>query len=328
MEIADTGEGVRVFVAAALARDAAHPVLIDRYVEGLEIEVDAISDGTSVLIPGIMEHVERAGVHSGDSIALFPAQHLAERVAAGVMDITARLARALGVHGFLNLQFVYDGTRLYVLEANLRASRTVPFVSKAVGMPLVQIATRMMLGDALADLGFAGVHQLPAPPRIAVKAPVFSMEKLPRPEAAVGPEMKSTGEVMGFGADVTDALHKALVAAGWHGRERSVLVSLADRHKQQAVSLLRDVAAAGFRLVATPNTAVALHRAGIPAEGGAFDQAAELTVGVGVHTPAPGGDALPRGFQLRRSALQRRIPWITSLDTAATILTSLIPAGC
>src|SRR3989475_11912062 len=133
------------------------------------------------------------------------------------MDITARLARALDVHGFLNLQFVYDGTRLYVLEANLRASRTVPFVSKAVGVPLVQIATRMMLGDALADLGFAGVHQLPAPPRIAVKAPVFSMEKLPRAEAAVRPGMKSTAEGMGFGADGSDARHKALGSGGWHG---------------------------------------------------------------------------------------------------------------
>src|SRR5256712_4066366 len=293
MEIADTSERVRAFVAGAAARGFAHPVLIDRYVEGLEIEVDAISDGTSVLIPGIMEHVERAGVHSGDSIALFPAQHLAERVAAGVMDITARLARALDVHGFLNLQFVSDGTRLYVLEANLRASRTVPFVSKAVGMPLVQIATRMMLGDALADLGFAGVHQLPAPTRVAVKAPVFSMEKLPRAEAAVGPEMKSTGEVMGFGRDVADALHKALVAAGWHGRERSVLVSLADRPKQQAVPLLRDVAAAGFRPVATPNTAAALHRAGVPPDVGDFAQAGELPAGLVLNHASPRADSFP-----------------------------------
>src|SRR5256712_7226425 len=297
MEIADTSERVRAFVAGALARDSAHPVLIDRYVEGLEIEVDAISDGTSVLIPGIMEHVERAGIHSGDSIALFPAQHLPERIATGVLDITARLARELGVHGFLNLQFVYDGTRLYVLEANLRASRTVPFVSKPVGVPLVQIATRMMLADALADLGFAGVHQLPAPPRVAVKAPVFSMEKLPRAEAAVGPEMKSTGEVMGFGADVPDALHKALVAAGWHGRERSVLVSLADRHKQRAVPLLRDFAAAGVRLTAPPHTAVALHRAGIPAEVVTFDQAAALTVGLVLNPPTRGAEPPAPGLQ-------------------------------
>src|SRR5437899_9253590 len=243
MEIADTAERVRVFVADALARDAAHPVLIERYVEGLEVEVDAISDGTSVLIPGIMEHVERAGVHSGDSIALFPAQHLSESVAAAVVVITVRLARALKVQGFLNIQFVYDGTRLYVLEANLRASRTVPFVSKAVGVPLVQVATRVMLGDALPDFGFSDVHQLPAPLRVAVKAPVFSMEKLPRAEAAVGPEMRSTGEVVGLGADAAAALHRALVAAGWHSRERSILVSLADRHKEQALPLLREMTA-------------------------------------------------------------------------------------
>ena len=327
MEIADTAERVRAFVADALARDAAHPVLIDRYVEGLEVEVDAISDGTSVLIPGIMEHVERAGVHSGDSIALFPAQHLSESVAAAVVVITVRLARALKVQGFLNIQFVYDGTRLYVLEANLRASRTVPFVSKAVGVPLVQVATRVMLGDALADFGFSDVHQLPVPARVAVKAPVFSMEKLPRAEAAVGPEMRSTGEVMGLGADAADALHRALVAAGWHSRERSILVSLADRHKEQALPLLREMATAGFRLLATPNTAAALHRAGIPAEAVTFEQATELPVGLVLNTPTRGADASRRGFQLRRSALARRIPCVTSLDTAAAVLTALMRAG-
>src|SRR5437016_4053488 len=327
MEIADTAERVRVFVADALARDPAHPVLIDRYVEGLEVEVDAISDGTSVLIPGIMEHVERAGVHSGDSIALFPAQHLSEGVAAAIVVSTVRLARALKVQGFLNIQFVYDGTRLYVLEANLRASRTVPFVSKAVGMPLVQVATRVMLGDTLADFGFSDVHQLPAPSRVAVKAPVFSMEKLPRAEAAVGPEMRSTGEVMGLGADAATALHRALVAAGWHSRERSILVSLADRHKEQALPLLREMTAAGFRLLATPNTAAALHRAGIPAEAVTFDQAAELPVGLVLNTPTRGADPSRRGFQLRRSALARRIPCVTSLDTAAAVLAALIRAG-
>jgi len=291
------------------------------------VEVDAISDGTSVLIPGIMEHVERAGVHSGDSIAFFPAHGLPEDATAAVGAITTWLARALDVRGFLNIQFVYDGTRLYVLEANLRASRTVPFVSKAVGVPLVQIATRVMLGDALADLGFAGVHQLPAPPRVAVKAPVFSMEKLSRAEAAVGPEMKSTGEVMGFGADIAGALHKALVAAGWDIRERSILVSLADRHKEQAIPLLRDFAAAGFRFLATPNTAVALQRAGIAAAVVTFDQAAEVAVGCVLNTPTRGADASRRGFQLRRTALERRIPCITSLDTAAAILTALTHGG-
>jgi len=203
----------------------------------------------------------------------------------------------------------------------------VPFVSKAVGVPLVQVATRVMLGDALADFGFSDVHQLPVPARVAVKAPVFSMEKLPRAEAAVGPEMRSTGEVMGLGADAADALHRALVAAGWHGRERSILVSLADRHKEQALPLLRKMAAAGFRLLATPNTAAALHRAGIPAEAVTFEQATELPVGLVLNTPTRGADASRRGFQLRRSALARRIPCVTSLDTAAAVLTALMRAG-
>jgi carbamoyl-phosphate synthase large subunit len=327
MEIAETADQVRAVVADALGGDPAHPVLIDRYIEGLEVEIDAISDGTSLLIPGIMEHVERAGVHSGDSIALFPAQRLSDDAAASVVAITARLARALQVRGFLNIQFVYDGTRCFVLEANLRASRTVPFVSKAVGVPLVPIATRVMLGDALADLGFGGVHRLPPPPRIAAKAPVFSMEKLARAEAAVGPEMKSTGEVMGFGSDAAGAVHTALRGAGWQIRERTMLVSLADRHKAEAVPLLREFAAAGFRILATPKTAAALRRGGIVADVVSPDQAREVRVGWVLNTPTRGGDPARQGFQLRRRALERRIPCITSLDTAAAILTAFVHAA-
>ncbi len=327
MEIADTADRVRAFVADALARDPVHPVLIDRYVDGLEIEVDAISDGRSVLIPGIMEHVERAGVHSGDSIAVFPAQSLPEDAARAVVAITAQLARALDVRGFLNIQFVFDGERVHTLEANLRASRTVPFVSKAVGTPLVQIATRVMAGDTLADLGFMGVHQLPPPARVAVKAPVFSMEKLSRAEAAVGPEMKSTGEVMGLDADATGALRKALVAAGWQFRDRSMLVSLADGHKAEAVPMLREWEAAGFRIVATPHTAALLRGAGIRADQVTSEDAPEASVGWVLNTPTRGSDATRAGFKLRRRALERRIPCITSLDTAAAILRALILAG-
>ncbi len=326
MEIADTAAQVSAVVADALASDPAHPVLIDRYIEGLEVEVDAISDGTSVLIPGIMEHVERAGVHSGDSIALLPAQRLPEDAAAGVVAITTRVARALQVRGFLNLQFVYDGTRCVVLEANLRASRTVPFVSKAVGVPLVPVATRVMLGDALADLGWGGVHRLPDPPRVAAKAPVFSMEKLTNAESAVGPEMRSTGEVMGLGADAAGALRTALLAAGWGIPERTMLVSLADRHKAQAVPLLREFTEAGFRLLATPKTAAVLRDAGLEAEILNPDQAREARVGWVLNTPTRGGDPSRRGFQLRRRALERRIPCITSLDTAAALLHALVHA--
>jgi carbamoyl-phosphate synthase large subunit len=326
MEIAETAAQVRALVTDALAADPTYPVLIDRYIEGLEVEVDAISDGTSVLIPAIMEHVERAGVHSGDSIALLPAQRLPEDAAASLVTITTRIARALQVRGFINLQFVYDGTRCFVLEANLRASRTVPFVSKAVGVPLVPVATRVMLGDTLADLGWEGVHRLPAPPRVAAKAPVFSMEKLPRAEVALGPEMRSTGEVMGFGADAVTALRAALLGAGWRLSERTMLVSLADRDKANAVPLMREFAAAGFHLVATPKTADALHRAGVTADAVTFDQVRDLRVGWVLNTPTRGGDASRRGFQLRRRALERRIPCITSLDTASVLLHALLDA--
>jgi len=326
MEIADTAVQVRALVTDALTADPTHPVLIDRYINGLEIEVDAISDGTSVLIPAIMEHVERAGIHSGDSIALLPAQHLPEDASASVVAITTRIARGLQVRGFINLQLVYDGMRCYVLEANLRASRTVPFVSKAVGVPLVPVATRVMLGDTLADLGWEGVHRLPAPPRVAAKAPVFSMEKLPWAEVALGPEMRSTGEVMGFGEDAPAALRAALLGAGWHLPERTLLVSLADRDKMKAIPLMREFAAAGFHLIATPKTADVLHQAGVTADTVAFDQLRDLRVGWVLNTPTRGGDPSRRGFQLRRRALERRIPCITSLDTASALLHALLGA--
>ncbi|HXF83462.1 MAG TPA: carbamoyl-phosphate synthase large subunit, partial [bacterium] len=258
MQVAETEEAALGAAARALRAAPGYPALIDRYVPGIELEVDAVADGSSVLIPGIMEHVERAGVHSGDSVALFPAQSLPGAVIDRAVEIAAQLGQALAVRGFLNVQYVYDGQQLAVLEANLRSSRTVPFVSKAVGLPLVQLATRVMLGDALADLGFAGVHRLAPPPRVAVKAPVFSMEKLTRAEAALGPEMRSTGEVMGLAAHPGAALLKALTAAGVRVDARTVLVSLADDDKAQAAEVFAAFARAGFRLVATAGTAQAL----------------------------------------------------------------------
>ncbi|MBI2200404.1 MAG: carbamoyl-phosphate synthase (glutamine-hydrolyzing) large subunit, partial [Armatimonadetes bacterium] len=251
MEIVDDEDAAIAAVRSALAADSTYPVLIDRYIAGLEIEVAAITDGESVLIPGVMEHIEAAGVHSGDSIAVFPAQSLPEGIEERLVGMTVQIARALGVRGFINLQCVFDGTRVYVLEANLRASRTVPFVSKAVGVPLVQLGTRVMIGDSLADLGYPGVHRLPRPPRVAVKAPVFSMEKLSSADAAVGPEMKSTGEVMGLGADAPAALRRALLAAGLQVRGDRVLVSLAARDRERARPVLETFQRLGFRLVAT-----------------------------------------------------------------------------
>lgn len=320
MEIVDDEEQAIACVEAALAAAPRLPVLIDRYVEGLEVEIDAIADGDAVLIPGIMEHVEQAGIHSGDSIAIFPAQEVPQAVADRIVDIAVTVTRALGVRGFLNLQCVVRDGRVYVLEVNLRASRTVPFVSKAAGVPLVQVATRVMLGDSLADLGFPGVTRLPAPARVAVKAPVFSMEKLTQAEAALGPEMRSTGEVMGLDADAGGALYRALVAAGLTIRERAVLVSLADRDKGRAVPVLQAFARLDFRILATPRTAATLRAAGIAVEETSGPEAlAAGGIGLVINTPTRGKDASRLGFRLRRAALERRIPCVTSLQTAQVI---------
>jgi carbamoyl-phosphate synthase large subunit len=320
MEVAAAGADALEAVRRGLDAAPGFPVLIDRYLDGGEIEVDAIADGTSAFIPGIMEHVERAGVHSGDSIAIFPAQSVPDVLADRVVEIAATIARALGVRGFLNLQFVVHDGRLYVLEANLRASRTVPFVSKATGLPLVQIATRVMLGDTFTDLGFPGMYRPPAARRIAVKAPVFSMEKLQAAELAVGPEMKSTGEVMGVGPDAASAMYKALLAAGVTLQGRVVIASVADRDKAAAGPVLAAFAGLGFRILATPETSAALAAAGVAAERvDALDAVEGDGVALIINTPTRGGDPARRGFALRRRALARRIPCVTSLETARAI---------
>ncbi|HEY6103774.1 MAG TPA: carbamoyl-phosphate synthase large subunit, partial [bacterium] len=265
-------------------------------------------------------HIERAGIHSGDSIAILPARSLSDAVEDRVVETTTVLARALTVRGFLNLQFVVHGGRVYVLEANLRSSRTVPFVSKAVGVPLVQIATRVMLGDTFAELGFPGTHRPQALSRIAVKAPVFSMEKLHAAEAAIGPEMRSTGEVMGIGPDFAAALYKALLAAGGTLHGRTVLASVADRDKADAIPILAAFARLGFRIMATGETASALEGAGVEVERVEALRAVEGEgVALVINTPTRGRDPSRPGFSLRRRALARRIPCVTSLDTARLI---------
>jgi len=320
MEIAEDEAQAIGLVEAGLAMNPHYPVLIDRFVEGLEIEVDAISDGENVLIPGIMEHIEQAGVHSGDSIAVFPAQRVPSAIADRVVDTVVALARTMQVRGFLNVQFVYADGRVYVLEANLRASRTVPFVSKALGIPLVQIATRVMVGDTLADLGFPGIHRIPAPLHIAVKAPVFSFEKLTLAEGALGPEMKSTGEVMGIDPSPVGALYKALVASGLVIRDRSMIASIANRDKPKAVPVFRAFAHLGFRILATQKTAALLRREGIPVEPVEEADGAVLgQVGLVINTPTHGRDPSRFGFRLRRAAFERRIPCLTSLDTAQMV---------
>ena len=329
MEIVANAAELTRYLESAFAADPAHPVLTDTYVEGTEVEVDAVSDGDAVYLPGIMEHIERAGVHSGDSIAVFPAQHLSPDETDQVVDATVAIARALGVRGFLNIQFVVKDGRVYVLEANLRSSRTIPFVSKAAGAPLVRLAVHVMLGRTLADLGYPGVTRLPAPSRVSVKAPVFSSEKMAQLDVLLGPEMTSTGEVMGQNSSLPGALYRALVAAGIEMPEqRALLASIADRDKAGAVGLVRRFVDLGFTVYATDDTAKYLAEHGVHAihvsKNGDPETALRLVheraVSLVLNTPTRGRTPGRAGFALRRAAFERHLPCFTSLDTAEAFL--------
>jgi len=333
MEIVATQTELVRYLKDAFASDGDHPVLIDVYLEGTEIEVDAISDGDAVYLPGIMRHIERAGVHSGDSVAVFPALGLAPEAHDQVVAHTVAIARALQVRGFLNIQFVVKDGVVYVLEANLRSSRTIPFVSKAAGAPLVPLAIRVMLGASLADLGYPGVTVLPPPARVSVKAPVFSSEKLAQLDVLLGPEMTSTGEVMGQDVTLPGALYRALVGAGVvMPKVRALLVSVADRDKPEALALIRRFAALGFTVYATDETARFLGNHGVRAthvsKNGATQTALRLirehAVALVINTPTRGRTPGRTGFSMRRAAFERHLPCFTSLDTAAAFLDVLV----
>ncbi len=333
MEIVATREELVRYLEAAFAEDGEHPVLIDVYVEGTEVEVDAVSDGDAVYLPGVMEHIERAGVHSGDSVAVFPAPHLSPEELDQIVAHTAVIARALRVRGFLNIQFVVQQGTVYVLEANLRSSRTIPFVSKAAGAPLVPLAVRVMLGASLADLGYPGITVLPAPARVSVKAPVFSSEKLAQLDVLLGPEMTSTGEVMGQDTTLAGALYRALLGAGVViPEQRTLLASIADRDKPEALPLLRRFDQLGFTVYATDDTAQFLAAHGIRAihvtKNGNAQTALRLileqAVGLVINTPTRGRTPGRAGFALRRAAFERHLPCFTSLDTASAFLDVLV----
>ncbi len=310
-----------------------HPVLIDKYLLGREVEVDAISDGEQVLIPGIMEHIERAGVHSGDSFAVYPAINLFPAEVDTIVDYTTRIALGLQARGLINIQFVIHAGRIYVLEVNPRASRTVPFLSKATGVPMVELSTGIMLGYSLADQGYAG-GLWPRQPLVAVKAPVFSMAKLRGVDTHLGPEMKSTGEVMGIDRSFEPAFYKALVAAGLalppHG---SVLITLADEDKSDAIEMIRQLVRMGHKLYATEGTAALIERHGMPVQvvtrrigrghPDTLDVILDRTVDCVINTPGPADKEILDGIEIRRAAVERGVPCITSIDTARTIIAAM-----
>jgi carbamoyl-phosphate synthase large subunit len=357
MEIVRTSEALERYIARVVAQYGEHPILIDRYLTGREVEVDALCDGADVLIPGIMEHIERAGVHSGDSFAVYPTQSLSAEEIAAVARYTRELALALDVRGLMNAQFVVTdpatdgaaglpGANVYILEVNPRASRTVPFLSKVTGVPMVPLATAIMLGRTLAAQGYAGYPDglWPTQPLVAVKAPVFSMSKLIGAETALGPEMKSTGEVMGVDKTYPAALRKAMIAAGIQvpPTAGTALVSLADRDKVEALPILRALAEATYHFVATEGTAAYLEEQGIPARavgkiGHGDNTILDLIRARGVHLvintitggrgPIREGVEIQDGFQIRRAAVESGIPCLTSLDTARAVAQTLYGAA-
>lgn len=318
MEIVYNDDQMLKYMSSAVQVNPKHPVLVDKYFRGKEVEVDAIGDGQKLFIPGIMEHIERAGVHSGDSIAVYPPQSLSKREMELVVDYTTRIGEALKICGLMNIQYVVGDGAVYVLEVNPRASRTVPVISKVTGVPMVQTATRCMMGKTLMDLGYRpGLG--PISDHITVKAPVFSFEKLGLVETSLGPEMKSTGEVMGVDKSFSHAFYKAITAAGLKvARSGAVLFSVADRDKLEAVAIARQYATLGFKLYATLNTASALAAAGLQVVGTEepISMVRSGNVQLVINTPTKGKVSGRAGFRLRRLAAEYKVPCLTSLDTA------------
>ncbi len=338
MEIVHDATELTRYMTGALELGSKHPVLIDKYLEGKEVEVDAVSDGERVLIPGIMEHIERAGVHSGDSMAVYPGLNLTQAEVDTLVDYTVRIGLRLQVKGLMNVQFVImrnsNHSSVYVLEVNPRASRTVPFISKVTGVPMVRVATKTMLGISLEEQGYeTGLWKKQK--LVAIKAPVFSMSKLAGVDTYLGPEMKSTGEVMGIDYTFDAALAKALLAAGLMLPPKgAILLSIADRDKPEALPIIRRLSQADYKLYATEGTAAMIEKEGIMvklitkklSEGhpNVLDVIQDGTVNGVVNTITGGRDPLRDGFFIRRAAAEKRIPCFTSLDTARAAIEALV----
>ena len=333
MTISRSREQTVAYMDRILSGGIENPVLVDQYLPGIELEVDVISDGTDVLIPGIMEHIERAGVHSGDSIAVYPPFNLTDRFQDRICDMSTKLALALGTKGLVNIQYLIFDNELYVIEVNPRASRTIPYISKVTGVPMVDLASRVMLGEPLKDLGF-GSGLYPAPPYCAIKVPVFSFEKLNDADSILGPEMKSTGEVLGIGITKAEALFKGLSAAGFSlptAREKSstgVLLSVEDEDFPDAIAVAKHCYDLGISLYATKDTARAISSVGIRVTPVADPKISDEIIGLMeshavnyiIYTGAVKDDTVGDYTVLHRRAMVLGIPCMTSLDTANALM--------
>lgn len=330
MEITHDEEELTYYLKNAFLKDTKNPILIDKYLMGREIEVDAISDGEDILIPGIMEHLERAGVHSGDSVTMYPSQNISKDIKDKVLDYTKKLALAIGIKGMINIQFIEFEGKLYVIEVNPRASRTVPYISKVSGVPIVDLATKTMLGYKLRDLGY-GVDVYKEPELVSVKVPVFSTQKLPNVEVSLGPEMRSTGEVLGVGRNVHEALYKGFLAASmFPGMEKGKILATVKKHdKKEFLPMAIELSKLGYKFVSTEGTCKLLRENGVDAEEvrrlneeepNILDVVKNKEVDLVINTPTKGNDSKRDGFLIRRAAVERNIGVITALDTLKAII--------
>lgn len=332
MQIAISDEEIEEFmeIINRIAQD--HPILVDKYLQGKELEVDAVCDGTDILIPGIMEHIERTGVHSGDSISVYPAHTISTKVKETIAEYTRRLAKALHVKGLINIQFIAVGEEVFVIEVNPRSSRTVPYISKVTGIPIVDLATEVIIGKTIRELGYEPGLQKEAA-YVAIKMPVFSFEKIRGAEISLGPEMKSTGECLGIAKTFNEALYKAFLGAGIDlPRHKRMIITVKDADKGEAIEIGRRFEKLGYTIYATRSTAKALNDAGVKAKKVNKIQQESPTVmdlilghkiDLVIDTPTQGRDKSRDGFLIRRTSIETGVNCITALDTAKALATSL-----
>ncbi len=332
MQIAINDKDVEEYIGIINQIAQEHPILVDKYLVGKEIEVDAVCDGEDILIPGIMEHIERAGIHSGDSISVYPAQTISSQAKAVIEEYTRRLAKSLHVVGMINIQFIVCQEDVYVIEVNPRSSRTVPYISKVTGIPIVPLAAKVILGAKIRELGYTPGLQ-PEARHIAIKMPVFSFEKIRGADISLGPEMKSTGECLGIARTFNEALYKAFLGAGVRlPRHKNMILTVKDTDKEEAVDIARRFQALGYRIYATRSTAKALKEHGIRVirtnkleqpSPNLMDLILGHKIDLVIDTPSPGVERAKDGFLIRRCAIETGVNVLTSLDTARALVTSL-----
>ena len=332
MQIAISDEDVDEYIGIINQIAQEHPILVDKYLVGKEIEVDAVCDGEDILIPGIMEHIERAGIHSGDSISVYPAQSLSPKIKRVIEEYTKRLARSLHVIGLINIQFIVSNDEVYVIEVNPRSSRTVPYISKVTGIPIVPLATRVILGAKIRELGYTPGLQKEAE-YFAIKMPVFSFEKIRDADISLGPEMKSTGECLGIAATFDEALYKAFLGAGINlPKHKNMIITVKDADKVEVLEIAKRFEAIGYRIYSTRGTWKALKEYGVNARRinkieaespNLMDLILGHEIDLVIDTPSQGVGHARDGFVIRRAAIETGVNVLTSLDTAQALITSL-----